>query len=202
MPIPPFPTNCSVRRKLLPTPSFAAAVEGMKSPTTAERPLRIPRKVGFNDDVKLQDYQPGALSFAGKQRKGIREAFGGCSSSTDHVRRETKHPFPIESEILIPSDTARAAKLVARSGPHVLAGFWDFQLDALSALAQAAGPHQARWNGHINPVTKPAAGKFETVAICRLARFCGFGASKWMGQFAVDFPIAGDLSQKHTIPSQ
>ena len=174
----------------------------MKFPTTVERPLRLPRKGGFNDDVKLEAYQPAALSFADKQRKGIRAVFGGCSSFTDHVRREMKQPFPIASEIPIPVDTARAAKLVAQSDPHVLAEFWDSQLDAMSALVQEAEPHQARWNDHINPVIKPVDGKVKTAALRRQARFCGFGAPKWMGQFSFGFPIAGDLSQKNTFPRE
>ena len=107
MPSPPFPTSCRIRRKFPYPPAFDEAVKGMKFPTTAEHPLRLPRKGGFNDDVKLEAYQPASLSFAGKQRKCIREAFGGCSSFTDHVGRAMKHPFPLASEIPIPADTAR-----------------------------------------------------------------------------------------------
>ena len=111
-----------------------------------------------------------------------------------------KQPSPLASGIPIPADTDRAAKLVAQSGPHVMAEFWDSQLDALTALVQSAEPRQARRNDHIGPVTKPAAGKVKTFALRRLARFCGFGASRWMDQFAVGFPITGELSQKNTFP--
>ena len=111
-----------------------------------------------------------------------------------------KQPFPLASGIPIPADTARAAKLVAQSDPHVMAELWDSQHDALAALDHAAESHQARWNDHIDPVIKPAAAKVETVSLIRLARFGGFGASKWMDQFAVGFPIAGDLSQKNAFP--
>ena len=109
-----------------------------------------------------------------------------------------EHPFPLASEIAIPVDTARAAKHVDRPDPHVLAEFWDSQLDSLAALVHAAEPHQTRRNDQIDPVIKPAAAKVETVPLRRIARFCGFGASKWLDQFAVGFPIAGDLSQKNT----
>ena len=74
-----------------------------------------------------------------------------------------KQHFPPSSEIPIPVDKARAAKLVAQSDPHLLAEFLDSQLDALAALVHASDPHQARWNDHIDPVIEPAAAKVETV---------------------------------------
>ena len=100
------------------------------------------------------------------------------------------------------SDTSGygSAKLVAQSDPHILDEFRGPQLDAQSALVQADEPHQARWNDQIDPVIIPAAGEVGTAALRRLARFCGFGASKRMGQFAVGFPIAGDIPQKNTLP--
>ena len=110
-----------------------------------------------------------------------------------------KQSFPLASEIQIPADTDRAAKLVARSDHHVLPEFWDSQLDALSALVQEAWPRQARRHDHINPAIKHSAGQVETVALRLLARFCGFSAPKWMGQFSVGFPTTGDLSHKNNF---
>ena len=38
------------------------------------------------------------------------------------------------------------------------------------------------------------------MALRHLAEFFGLWASKWMGQFAAGFPIAGDLSQNKAFP--
>ena len=65
---------------------------------------------------------------------------------------------------------------------------------------KSAAPDQTKWNGCIDPSIRPAAGEINTLAIRHLADFCGLGASKWMGQFAVGFPITGDLSQDKAFP--
>ena len=89
---------------------------------------------------------------------------------------------------------------MAESDPHLLADFWDSQISHLEALDAAATPSQAKRNARIGPTIRPAAGEIQTLVLRHLAEFCGVGASNWMGQFAVGFPIAGELPQKSTFP--
>ena len=44
----------------------------------------------YNDDVKAEPYREAPLAFAGKQRKGIHELLGDCSSYSEHVRKAMK----------------------------------------------------------------------------------------------------------------
>ena len=59
--------------------------------------------------------------------------------------------------------------------------------------------HHPRPNGTDLSI-RPAAGEIHILALRQLAEFCGLGASKWMGQFAVGFRITGDLSQDRVSP--
>ena len=77
-----------------------------------------------------------------------------------------------------------------------MADFWDNQLVRLAEMQAALRPHQQRWNAAIDPAIKPASGKVQTLLIKELADQCGLGGSRWLGQFAVGFPITGKLSQK------
>ena len=97
----------------------------MKFSETWKGPFHRPKKQGFSDDVRLEAYEPASLSFADKQRKGIHEAFDGCSSMEDHIRRAASQPFPLASETPIPEETRTAAKFVAENDPHLVAAFWD-----------------------------------------------------------------------------
>ena len=45
--------------------------------------------------------------------------------------------------------------------------------------------------------SRPAAGKFRTLAIKHLLASSGLGGSRWLGQFDFGFPIADRLSQTH-----
>ena len=179
---------------------FETVTAPMKFPVMWKGPFHRPKKQGFNDDVCLETYEPATLSFADKQRKGIHEAFDGCSSMKDHIRRAASQPFPLASETPIPEETRTAAKFVAENDPHLVADFWGSQLTSLQKLVESAASDQTKWNKCIDPAISPAAGKINTLALRHLADFCGLGASKWMGQFAVGFPITGDLSQAKVFP--
>ena len=74
-------------------------------------PFHRPRKQCFNDDVCLEAYLPAALPFADKQRKGIHEAFDGCSSMKEHIKRAVKQPFPMASETPIPGEHGKMRSL-------------------------------------------------------------------------------------------
>ena len=112
------------------------------------------------------------------------------------MRRALKERFPLAQDIPLPDETKGAADFVSDSPPHSVADFWDSQLDKLDALKSALLPHQKQWDAAIHPAIKPAAGKIQTLLIRELAEQCGLGGSKWLGQFAVGFPITGTLSQK------
>ena len=58
---------------------FETATTRMKFSAERKEHFHRPRKQNFNDDVRLEACEPAALSFADKQRRGIHEAFGGCS---------------------------------------------------------------------------------------------------------------------------
>ena len=85
---------------------FETATTRMRFSAEWKGPFHRPRKQNFNDDVRLEAYEPAALSFADKQRRGIREAFDGCSSNEDHIKRAAKQPFPMDSENPDPSGNA------------------------------------------------------------------------------------------------
>ena len=92
---------------------FEKATARMKSPALWKVPLHRPKKQCLNDDVRLEAYEPTALSFADKQRRGAHEAFDGCSPTKEHIRRAVKHPFPLASETPIPREKRKAAQFVA-----------------------------------------------------------------------------------------
>ena len=94
----------------------------------------------------------------------------------------------------------KAAQFAAGNDPHLIAGFRGSQLASLENLAKSAAPPQAERSGFTDPSARPAAGEIHILALRHLAEFCGMGASKWMGQFAVGIPITGDLSQDRASP--
>ena len=55
-----------------------------------------------NDDVKRDAFAPADMTYAGKQRRGIRENFESCASSRDHVRRSMNERFPLAAPIPLP----------------------------------------------------------------------------------------------------
>ena len=49
----------------------------------------------FSDDVRLERCEPAAISFADKQRRGVREAFDGCAAMCENIRMAIKQPFSL-----------------------------------------------------------------------------------------------------------
>ena len=120
----PEGTRATGTRKDFPVSKhFETAKTRMTFSAEWKGPFHRPRKQCFNDDVCLEAYVPAALSFADKQRKGIREAFEGCSSMEEHIERAVKQPFPLASETPIPRETRKAAQFVAENDPHLVAEF-------------------------------------------------------------------------------
>ena len=150
----------------------------------------------------IEAYYPALFPFAGKQRKGIREAIDGCRSIRGHINRALAEPSPLELGTPIPAVTAQAAKFAAIHGHRELEAFWGEHLIALEGAVTAAAPPQGQWNKAILPPIRTASGKTKAVAIKKIAAHFGVGLGNWMGQFAVGFPITGVLSQKHTFPSK
>ena len=171
----------------------ASVTQPMLFPTTLTTRVRKPQKGCFNDDVKLEHYQPAALSFADKQRRGIHESFDGCADMHEHIRRAMKQPSPMAYETPLPDETSRAAEFIAEYAPRDLTALWDSQLLALGKLPQAAAPEKAVRGKNISPDLRPAAWKVQVLALQQLADFCGLGASRWLDQFAVGLPITGRL---------
>ena len=71
---------------------------------------QLPRvRSSFNDDVKLDAFQPADMTYAGKQRKGIRENFESFTSMQDHVRRALGERFPLAAPIPPPEHIKKEA---------------------------------------------------------------------------------------------
>ena len=72
--------------------------------------VQLPRvHSSYNDDVKLDSYQPADMSYAGKQRRGIRENLESCTPMRDHVSRALGERFPLASPIPLPEHIKKAA---------------------------------------------------------------------------------------------
>ena len=59
----------------------------------------------YNDDVRVEAYKPAELTYAGKQRREIRENFVSLSSTEDHVHRALREQFPLSVGTPLPHDT-------------------------------------------------------------------------------------------------
>ena len=71
--------------------------------------VQLPRAYSsFNDDVVLGDFKPADMTYAWKQRKGIRENFASCASMQDHVRRALDERFPLAAPIPLPEHIKKA----------------------------------------------------------------------------------------------
>ena len=72
--------------------------------------VQLPRlHSSFNDDVKLDSFLPADMTYAGKQRRGIRENFESCTSMQGHVRRALNERFPLAAPIPLPEHIKKAA---------------------------------------------------------------------------------------------
>ena len=56
----------------------------------------------YNGDVKMDAFQPADMTYAGNQRKGIRENLEPCNSTQDHVLRALEGRFPLEEPTPLP----------------------------------------------------------------------------------------------------
>ena len=157
--------------------------------------LPTPRR-SFNDDVHVEAYAPAALTYAGKQRKGIHENFESCTSMEDHVHRALGEQFPLSVDTPLPQDTRAAALFSRDSTPEQLRSFWESQLLKLEKLVQDSELAQEKWGGDIPDGIKPAAGKLKTVAISQLMDQCGLQGKRWVRQFALGPPVTGELPQR------
>ena len=72
--------------------------------------IQLPRVHSpYNDDVKLDSYQPADMSYADKQRRGIHENLESCTSMRDHVSRALDERFPLASPTPLPEHIKKAA---------------------------------------------------------------------------------------------
>ena len=79
-------------------------------PRLGRRLIQLPRmRSSYNDDVKLDAFAPADMTYAGKQRRGIRENFESCSSMRDRVLRALDERFPLGAPMPLPEHIKKAA---------------------------------------------------------------------------------------------
>ena len=154
----------------------------------------------YNDDIRLEPYQPALLHLSGGQRKGIHEPLYRCTSREHHVCCAVEGDFPLSSETPLPSEAIRAIEFVRSSPDEEILGTWASQLRAAVGLVKSRTPDQNRWNAIIPGPISAAVGKFQTVAVEKLIRQLNIGGEAWLGHFAFGFPITGNLSQRFLFP--
>lgn len=160
--------------------------------------VQLPRQHrSYNDDVRVEAYEPPAMAYADKQRRGIHENLESCESTREHVSRALREPFPLSVETPLPQDTLDAAVFSRDCPPDRLRAFWANQLGRLEKLVQDSELAQRKWDSAVPDGITTAAGKLKTVALSQLMRQCGLGGQKWILQFANGFPITGELAQRH-----
>ena len=80
------------------------------SPRLDRALIQLPRfHSPFNDDFKLDSFLLADMTYAGKQRKGVRWNFEPCTSMQDHVRRALNERFQMASRIPLPERIEKAA---------------------------------------------------------------------------------------------
>ena len=116
----------------------------------------------------------------------------------NHARLALREQFPLSVDTPLPQDTKEDAVFPRDSTPEQLRSFWEQQLRKLEKLAQDSKLAQKKRGAAIPDGVKPADGKLKTVAISQLMRQCGLQGQSWVHQFALGFPITGELSQRFT----
>ena len=150
--------------------------------------VQLPRvHSSYNDDVKLAAFPPSDMTYADKQRRGIRENFESCTPIRDHVRRSLNGRFPLSSPIPMPGHIKEEAIFTRGCPPGELVKFRGAQLSRLEQLVADSKLAQQKRNDRILPEIATAAGKLNTVAISHLMHHFGIEGQRWARQFALGF---------------
>ena len=176
--------------------TFKKQMDQARIPRLGRELIQLPRvHSSYNDDVKMGAFQPADMTYAGKQRNGIRENFESCTSMHDHVRSAPDGRFPLAAPTPMPERVEKAAVFTRGPPRGALVQFCGSQLPRLEQLVEDSKLAQQSWDDRIPPDIAPASGKLKTAAISQLMRHFGVDGQRWIRQFALGFPIAGTHSQ-------
>ena len=130
----------------------------------------------YNDDIRLAEYLPAEIHFAGRHRMEIREPLDYCSSFDEHIREALKWA-PLANSTPLPGELFQAAFFSRDIPRERLMRFWEVQLNSLEQLISSCELAQKKWGARIHPEIRPDSGKFRTVSISQMMNQHGLGGS-------------------------
>ena len=165
-------------------------------------PLPDPTLAGgeINDTLVIDHYRSSALTYAGKQRMGIRESFPDTSEPVNFIRRAGSAPVPLNEPVPLPGDFRDAIRLTVSNSYVAIGEFRAKQLGHLELLASLSSQQTDPWYSFTPDSIRPATGKLHVALCVHLADFLGISATAWFTQFVFGFPLTGALSQRFTFP--
>lgn len=93
-------------------------------PTTPRDFHHPVERTSYNDDVFTERYAKPVLTYAGFQRRGIRENSQSLAAMPELVERALLEPFPLSIETPLPAHTIRAAVFIRDSPTGAVASLW------------------------------------------------------------------------------
>ena len=116
------------------------------------RPIQLPREhSSYNDDVKQGAFCPADMTYAGKQRMGVREISEPRSSTQDRVRRAPNERFPFDAPIPLPEHIKKAAVFARDCPPGELVKFRGAQQSRLEQMVGESKMAQKKRGDRILP---------------------------------------------------
>ena len=99
----------------------------------------------YNDDVVLPLYDDAWRSYAGTQRRGIRDEHPNATSVHEHITEALQAPFFLAQSTPLPVSTGRAIDFLATSRPTSAKAFWPKQLARLERICDEQRGLTAQW---------------------------------------------------------
>ena len=153
----------------------------------------------YNNDVWLPLYESSLRSYAGAQRKGIRDEHPEAQDAHSHVLSALQAPFFLAHATPIPESTRREIAFLANSSPNEVIFFWKRQLAALERLVHAQKGMSAEWLAARPPELRHLAPANALLFDFPMRRF-NLGGRRRIAQLIHGFPITGVPSQDSTYP--
>ena len=139
-------------------------------------------------------------SYAGTQRRGIRDEHPNAPNANEHVLEALQSPFPIAQSAPIPPSTGMAAGFLTQACYQAVSDFWKKHIGRLGRSAESQKWAAARWDAYRPPELRPLDPANVLFLDFAMRRFKLGGGGKWIGQLIRGFPTPGPLSQDSTYP--
>ena len=161
-------------------------------------PLPTP-ELSYNDDVELPLYESALRSYAGTQKKGIRDEHPSAKTVDEHVKAALSAPFFLAQKTPLPESLERSIQFLGKSNLAAVRQFWTKQIQRLKSIAAKHKCLSDQWLEARPQVLKPLKG-VNTLLLAFLMDRYGLKGQKWVKQLIFGFPIVGSLSQKGVYP--